>query len=65
MYIEIYINTEFLCMLDCIDQASFFSKPENNAKTPIAVVLCSMYDRVCWIDVVGRSVGLLVGQLVW
>jgi hypothetical protein len=41
MYIESYINTEFLGMLDCIDQASF-SKPENNAKTTKAVVVCHL-----------------------
>ncbi len=63
MYIESYISPEFLGMLDCIDQASF-SKLENIAKPALPFVLRSMNDRVCWIDVVGRSVDPLVSLLV-
>jgi hypothetical protein len=42
MYIENYITTEFLCMLDCIIYASF-SKPVNSATAPFLSVLWSLY----------------------
>jgi hypothetical protein len=42
MYIENYITTEFLCMLDCIIYASY-SKPENSAATPLPFVSRFMY----------------------
>jgi hypothetical protein len=42
MYIENYIITEFLCMLDCIIYTSF-SKLENSATTPLLFVLWFMY----------------------